>query len=93
MEESKKAGNRRESNPGHLWLELPVLCHCHDRRTSTNPHKSSSMGFLQWQSKDNIDRVEEVTLAAQSKEHMKWYPLVENPSHFCHMIRYTELSL
>ena len=23
----KKAGSRRESNPGHLWLEPPALCH------------------------------------------------------------------
>ena len=23
----KKAGSHRESNPGHLWLETPVLCH------------------------------------------------------------------
>ena len=27
IEESEKAGSRRESNPGHLWLEPPVLCH------------------------------------------------------------------
>ena len=27
IEESEKAGSCRESNPGHLWLELPVLCH------------------------------------------------------------------
>ena len=27
IEESKKAGSRRELNPGHLWLEPPVLCH------------------------------------------------------------------
>ena len=27
-ERSEKAGSRQESNPGHLWLELPVLCHC-----------------------------------------------------------------
>ena len=26
-EESEKAGSRCESNPGHLWLEPPVLCH------------------------------------------------------------------
>ena len=26
-EKSEKAGSRRESNPGHLWLEPPVLCH------------------------------------------------------------------
>ena len=27
-EESEKGpGSRRESNPGHLWLEPPVLCH------------------------------------------------------------------
>ena len=25
--ESEKAGSRRESNPRHLWLEPPVLCH------------------------------------------------------------------
>ena len=25
--ESEKAGSHRESNPGHLWLEVPVLCH------------------------------------------------------------------
>ena len=24
IEESEKAGSRRESNPGHLWLEPPV---------------------------------------------------------------------
>ena len=27
IEESEKAGSRRESNPGHLLLDLPVLCH------------------------------------------------------------------
>ena len=27
IEESEKAGSHRESNPGHLWLEPPVLCH------------------------------------------------------------------
>ena len=27
IEGSEKAGSRRESNPGHLWLEPPVLCH------------------------------------------------------------------
>ena len=27
IEESEKAGSCQESNPGHLWLELPVLCH------------------------------------------------------------------
>ena len=27
MEESEKAGSRRESNPGLLWLEPSVLCH------------------------------------------------------------------
>ena len=27
IEESEKAGSCRESNPGHLWLEPPVLCH------------------------------------------------------------------
>ena len=27
IEESEKAGSRRESNPGHPWLEPPVLCH------------------------------------------------------------------
>ena len=27
IEESEKAGSHLESNPGHLWLELPVLCH------------------------------------------------------------------
>ena len=27
IEKSEKAGSRRESNPGHLGLELPVLCH------------------------------------------------------------------
>ena len=26
-EESEKAGSRRDMNPGHLWLEPPVLCH------------------------------------------------------------------
>ena len=26
IEESEKAGSRQESNPGHLWLEPPVLC-------------------------------------------------------------------
>ena len=26
-EETKKASCRRESNPGHLWLEPPALCH------------------------------------------------------------------
>ena len=24
----ENASSRRGSNPGHLWLELPVLCHC-----------------------------------------------------------------
>ena len=28
VEESEKADLRRESNPGYLWLEPPVLCHC-----------------------------------------------------------------
>ena len=27
IEESEKAGSHQESNPGHLWLEPPVLCH------------------------------------------------------------------
>ena len=27
IEESEKAGSRRESNQRHLWLEPPVLCH------------------------------------------------------------------
>ena len=27
IEESEKASSRLESNPGHPWLELPVLCH------------------------------------------------------------------
>ena len=27
IEESEKAGSRRESNPGDLWLEPPVLCY------------------------------------------------------------------
>ena len=27
IEESEKDGSRQESNPGHLWLEAPVLCH------------------------------------------------------------------
>ena len=27
IEESEKAGSRWESNPGHPWLEPPVLCH------------------------------------------------------------------
>ena len=27
IEESEKAGSRRELNPGHLWLEAPVFCH------------------------------------------------------------------
>ena len=27
IEESEKAGSRRESNPGHLWLQPPVLSH------------------------------------------------------------------
>ena len=27
IEESEKAGSRQESNPGHPWLEPPVLCH------------------------------------------------------------------
>ena len=27
IEESEKAGSSWESNPGHLWLEPPVLCH------------------------------------------------------------------
>ena len=26
VEESEKAGSHWESNPGHLWLEPPVLC-------------------------------------------------------------------
>ena len=25
--ESQKAGSDWKSNPGYLWLELPVLCH------------------------------------------------------------------
>ena len=27
IEESEKAGSHQELNRGHLWLELPVLCH------------------------------------------------------------------
>ena len=27
IEEGGKASSRRESNPGHLWLEPPVLCY------------------------------------------------------------------
>ena len=38
-EESEKAGSRRESNPGHLWLEPPLN---HDSRTTTNPHNPLS---------------------------------------------------
>ena len=33
------AGSRRELNPGHIWLEPPVLCHwATDSWTTTNPH-------------------------------------------------------
>ena len=40
IEESEKAGSRRELNPGHRWFEPPVLCHAlrHDSRTTTNPN-------------------------------------------------------
>ena len=27
IQESVKAGSHQESNPGHFWLEPPVLCH------------------------------------------------------------------
>ena len=27
IEESEEAGSHGESNPGHLWLKPPVLCH------------------------------------------------------------------
>ena len=27
IEDSEKAGNHWELNPGHLWLEPPALCH------------------------------------------------------------------
>ena len=36
IEEREKAGSCRELNPGHLWLELPVLCH--NSRTTTSLH-------------------------------------------------------
>ena len=38
--ESEKAGSHWELNPGHPWLEPPVLCHCmsHDSQTTTTPH-------------------------------------------------------
>ena len=38
--ESEKAGSHWELNPGHHWLEPPVLYHCmsHDSRTTTSPH-------------------------------------------------------
>ena len=38
IEESEKAGNHRELNPGHLWLELAALCHwAMTAETTTNP--------------------------------------------------------
>ena len=33
---SEKAGSHQELNPGHLWLEPPVLCHY--SQTTTNSH-------------------------------------------------------
>ena len=40
IDESEKASSHRESNPGHLWLKPPVLCHVlsHNSRTTTSPH-------------------------------------------------------
>ena len=38
IEESEKASSRRESNPGHLWLEPPeILVLYHDKPSSDKP--------------------------------------------------------
>ena len=42
LEESEKTGSHRESNPGHLWLEPPVLYMplSHNSQTTTSPHNT-----------------------------------------------------
>ena len=38
IEESEKAGSRRESNPGHLACAASALPLSYDNRTTTSPH-------------------------------------------------------
>ena len=40
LEESEKAGSQQESNPGHLWLEPPVLYMplSYNSQTTTSPY-------------------------------------------------------
>ena len=38
IEESEKAGSRRESNPGHLACAASTLPLSYDNRTTTSPH-------------------------------------------------------
>ena len=40
IEESEKAGSRRESNPGHLPRAASALPLSYDNRTITSPHNS-----------------------------------------------------
>ena len=43
IEESEKASSRRESIPGHLWLEPPVFCHIEPRQPANHQPSQSSM--------------------------------------------------
>ena len=48
IEESEKAGSRRETNQGHLWLEPPsALPLSHDSRMTTNPHNPGVGAYAQ----------------------------------------------
>ena len=46
IEESEKAGSHRESNPGHLWLVQPVLCHW--ATTTRQPPALTTLFILFW---------------------------------------------
>ncbi len=41
VEESEKPGSRWESNPGHLWLEPPVLCQWPTEPRQPDDHQPS----------------------------------------------------
>ena len=44
VEQNKKAGSCRESNPGHLWLEPPVLCHWATTAGQLGSNRSKLLG-------------------------------------------------
>ena len=46
LEESEKATSGQESNPGHLWLEPPVLCHWMRRQPDNHQPSQSSICLL-----------------------------------------------